>query len=44
MDLIIRRAALADSRDLVDIGIEGGRLKEARAIGEFDGLLWIKIQ
>jgi cytosine deaminase len=25
MDLIIRRAALADSRDLVDIGIEGGR-------------------
>src|SRR5471032_2312540 len=24
MDLIIRRAALADSRDLVDIGIEGG--------------------
>lgn len=25
MDLIIRHAALADSRDLVDIGIEGGR-------------------
>jgi cytosine deaminase len=25
MDLIIRRAALADSRNLVDIGIEGGR-------------------
>jgi cytosine deaminase len=25
MDLIIRRAVLADSRDLMDIGIEGGR-------------------
>ena len=25
MDLIIRRATLADSRDLVDIGIEDGR-------------------